>query len=449
MSYIYLLKEKFNKLGIAILQTILLSLPLYLIPYVSTFVVWLIFVVDAILFIFLIFKYPKQNFERSHLRLLFQGNESLKIFVMSVILIIPCFAGFYLLVRPTIAWLIWSIAWIFMMESIIFWNGMIRIYMSSVQLGIKTRIIALVCGWIPIVNVIYLFKIIHIVDDELQFESKKDDLGDLEELSKECKTKYPIVFVHGIFFRDVKYVNYWGRIPRFLQQRGAQVYYGEQESSQSVIMCAQQLATRIHEIIDETGCKKVNVIAHSKGGLDARYAISNFGLDEYVASFSTINTPHQGCIFANYLLDKAPKRFVTRLSKMYNKAFTLLGDSEPDFLAGVSELGDQACRELNIEMPNSSLVYYQSFASYVKKARSGKFPLNVSYPIVKHFDGKNDGLVSVESASFFENNTVVHPKSDRGISHADIIDLNKENIEGFDVREFYGDILRDLKKRGY
>ena len=36
----------------------------------------------------------------------------------------------------------------------------------------------------------------------------------------------------------------------------------------------------------------------------------------------------------------------------------------------------------------------------------------------------------------------------RGISHGDMIDLNRENFEGFDVREFYVELVADLKKRG-
>lgn len=41
------------------------------------------------------------------------------------------------------------------------------------------------------------------------------------------------------------------------------------------------------------------------------------------------------------------------------------------------------------------------------------------------------------------------PEGKRGISHADMIDLNRENIEGFDVREFYVQLVSDLKKAGY
>ncbi|NBI84245.1 hypothetical protein D3Z48_19735 [Clostridiaceae bacterium] len=37
----------------------------------------------------------------------------------------------------------------------------------------------------------------------------------------------------------------------------------------------------------------------------------------------------------------------------------------------------------------------------------------------------------------------------RGISHGDVVDLNRENIRGFDVREFYVKLAADLKRRGY
>ena len=37
----------------------------------------------------------------------------------------------------------------------------------------------------------------------------------------------------------------------------------------------------------------------------------------------------------------------------------------------------------------------------------------------------------------------------RGISHGDMIDMNRENFDGFDVREFYVQLVHDLKKRGY
>ena len=69
--------------------------------------------------------------------------------------------------------------------------------------------------------------------------------------------------------------------------------------------------------------------------------------------------------------------------------------------------------------------------------------------IVKHFDGLNDGLVAVDSARWGERFTLLEPKGKRGISHGDVVDLNRENIPGFDVREFYVSLAADLKRRGF
>jgi triacylglycerol lipase len=43
---------------------------------------------------------------------------------------------------------------------------------------------------------------------------------------------------------------------------------------------------------------------------------------------------------------------------------------------------------------------------------------------------------------------VVSPVGKQGISHGDIIDLTQKNIEGFDVCEFYVDLVSKLKERG-
>lgn len=87
--------------------------------------------------------------------------------------------------------------------------------------------------------------------------------------------------------------------------------------------------------------------------------------------------------------------------------------------------------------------------SYCKRAQHGKFPLNMTHPIVEHFDGLNDGLVAVDSAKWGSRFTLVEPQGRRGISHGDVVDLNRENIPGFDVREFYVRLAADLKVRGF
>ena len=183
-------------------------------------------------------------------------------------------------------------------EAAVFWNGMIRVYLTSVQLGLKHRILAALCGWIPLVNIWYLTKIIRIASDEVEFETEKRELDETRAESEICKTKYPLLLVHGVFFRDYRYINYWGRIPRELRRNGARIYYGCQQSAAAVEDSGKELAERIRAIIAETGCEKVNIIAHSKGGLDSRAAIAHQEMGPYVATLTTLNTPHRGWIFA-------------------------------------------------------------------------------------------------------------------------------------------------------
>ncbi len=334
-------------------------------------------------------------------------------------------------------------------EAAVFWAGMLRVYCTSVQLGLKHRVLAALCGWIPFLKIWYLLKIIRIVSDEVEFETEKWELDETRAENEICKTQYPLLLVHGVFFRDYRYINYWGRIPKELRRNGATVYYGRQQSAAAVEDSGRELAARIRQIVEETGCGKVNIIAHSKGGLDSRAAIAHQGMGPYVATLTTINTPHRGCIFAEYLLGKVPEAARRKIAETYNAAMRRMGDENPDFLAAVTDLTASACAARNAVTPDDPGVVYESVMSYCKRARNGKFPLNMTYPIVKHFDGRNDGLVAVDSARWGSRFTLLEPAGKRGISHGDVVDLNRENIPGFDVREFYVNLAADLKCRGF
>lgn len=337
----------------------------------------------------------------------------------------------------------------FVVELVLFWNGIIRVYLTSVQLGMKWRIVGIICGWIPVAQIYALCRIIRIAGDEALYENEKYLLNQIRAENQECQTRYPILLVHGVFFRDFRFFNYWGRIPAELKRNGAELYYGNQESAASVARCGEELTARIREVLKETGCDKVNIIAHSKGGLDSRYAISVCGAADCVASLTTVNTPHRGCIFADYLLNKIPDKVCHSVSSKYNATLKHFGDHDPDFLEAVQDLTASACEGMNNKMPDSPEVYYQSVGTKMNRASSGRFPLNMVYPVVKHFDGDNDGLVSVESMKWGSRFTYLTVPRGRGISHGDMIDLNRENIPGFDVREFYVGLVHDLKEMGY
>lgn len=337
---------------------------------------------------------------------------------------------------------------LYFVELVIFWNGIIRIYITSVQLGIRLRVIGALCGMIPIVHLIVLGIMIHTVEKEVQTENEKLILNAVRCAEQICRTKYPLLMVHGVFFRDFRYFNYWGRVLAELEKNGATVFYGNHESASSVADSGQELSERIQEIVRTTGCEKVNIIAHSKGGLDCRYAISTSEAAPYVASLTTINTPHQGCEFADYLLSKIPEKQKEIVARTYNAALRKFGDKSPDFLAAVSDLTASSCKEFNEKVRDVDGVFYQSVGSKLNHARGGRFPLNFSYQLVNYFDGNNDGLVGEGSFPWGENFRFLTSKGKRGISHGDMIDLNRENFDGFDVREFYVQLVAELKRKG-
>ena len=396
-----------------------------------------------------------QRYIKARLAVCRFGCFMLSFFALSLILIVIGLISFAFL-NPSIYnmqlyWKDWSIAILvgIVIENIIFWSGIIAVYLTSQQLGIKWRIIGILCGLIPIVHLIVLHKIIGLVQKEIKVEKEKVKINEDRKKEEICKTKYPILLVHGVFFRDFRYFNYWGRIPKQLELNGAKVFYGNQQSASSVAESGKELALRIKQIVKETGCEKVNIIAHSKGGLDSRYAISMCGVDQYVSSLTTINTPHRGCEFADYLLSKIPESQKEVIASTYNAALKKVGDSNPNFIAAVTDLTASACKKLNEAVSDKEAVYYQSVGSKLNVARGGRFPLNLTNSFVKYFDGANDGLVGEESFPWGEHYEFLTVKGKRGISHGDMIDLNRENFDGFDVREFFVQLVANLKKKGH
>ena len=326
--------------------------------------------------------------------------------------------------------------------------GVLKAAVSSKQIKIADHILMLSFWWLPIVNIFLIRKFYKVSKREFIVESDRLELENARAESQICKTKYPVLMVHGIFFRDWQLMNYWGRVPASLIRNGASIYYGNQQSAQSVADSAEELKNTILKIINETGAEKVNIIAHSKGGLDSRYAISCLGMDKYVATLTTINTPHKGCDMVDYLLEKLPESVVRFIEKKYNSVFAKLGDTKPDFLAGVHDLSAVRAKSYDEEMPDSPDVSYRSSMSVMSSAGSAGIPLNIGYMLIKKLNGANDGLVWEESAKHgdFE---LVSNKHKRGISHGDVIDLFRENIDGYDVREYYVSLVRNLKNQGY
>ena len=116
-----------------------------------------------------------------------------------------------------------------------------------------------------------------------------------------AKTKYPIVLAHGMAGFDALFgvYEYWYGIPSALRDKGATVFVTEVSQFNSTEVRGEQLIDQIETITAITGKPRVNLIGHSHGGLDVRYAAA--ARPDLVASVTSVGTPHKGADLADYL----------------------------------------------------------------------------------------------------------------------------------------------------
>lgn len=268
-----------------------------------------------------------------------------------------------------------------------------------------------------------------------------------ERMSDEDYLKYPIVLVHGFGFRDGKKISYWGRIPEMLKDKGCKVFYGGQDSCATIEDNAQLLKERIEQVLEETCAEKVNIIAHSKGGLEARCLISTLKMDGVIASLTTISTPHRG----SAAIERIPDFLLKTVGFFMNVWMRIMGDKNPDAYHAYLSFRADSAEKFNEENPDSPDVYYQSYAFSMRR----DILLWFTHCIINKIEGENDGLVSVKSAEWGDFKGVKRSNSKRGISHCDEVDLRRrrftkksgENVS--DILEVYDEILSTLKEKGF
>ncbi|MGN1120537.1 MAG: esterase/lipase family protein [Oscillospiraceae bacterium] len=264
--------------------------------------------------------------------------------------------------------------------------------------------------------------------------------------------KYPVLLVHGMGFRDGKAINYWGRIPEHLEKLGCRVFYGGQDSNGTIENNAGFLAERIKQVLEQSGAEKVNVIAHSKGGLDMRYALSRLGVSG-VASLTTVSTPHRGSKTMDALA-RLPAFLLRFAGWCSDVCLRIQGDIKPEAYKVFLSFAAQNAAVFNENTPDRSDVYYQSYAFVMKNPLSDVF-MAVPNLIVRIFDGENDGLLSPESAQWGEFRGVFSGNSRRGISHCDEVDMRRRALTKrtgggvSDITEVYTDMIENLRERGF
>ena len=269
-----------------------------------------------------------------------------------------------------------------------------------------------------------------------------------------CKTLYPIMLVHGMGFRDGK-ICYWGRIPEVLRKNGSEIYFGCQDANGSIEENAVTLSENLEKILEKSGAEKVNIIAHSKGGLEARYMISSLGKADKIASLTTISTPHNGSVTMDKIM-KIPNFLLKTGSAVTDFIKRISGDEKPDTYRCLEELCTSYARDFNEKNPDSPKVVYRSCAFVMKSVFSDIF-MGFPYLTVKILDGKSDGFLTPEEVTHGEFLGVFTGSGRRGISHCDEVDMRRKNFsrkipsdihEISDITEFYKKLVSGLREIG-
>lgn len=123
--------------------------------------------------------------------------------------------------------------------------------------------------------------------------------------SNYAKTKYPLVFAHGMggWIRagtDELGVDYWYQILPDLARNGANVWATRVTPFNSSEVRGEQLLKQVEEVLALTGQPKVNLFGHSHGGHSIAY-VSNT-IPTKVASATAIASPLKGSKVADLII---------------------------------------------------------------------------------------------------------------------------------------------------
>ncbi len=260
------------------------------------------------------------------------------------------------------------------------------------------------------------------------------------------KTRYPIVLVHGLGMKDTFFMKSWGWIDRILRVQGYTVYKSSVDGFGTVESNAKQLKEEIGKILEETGAEKVNIIAHSKGGLDAKYMIQQMDMAKQVASLTTLCTPHKGSPIASFVM-RFPRAAVKYAAFWVNLAYKILGDKTPDSFTACEELKrTESLEEETVNVADDVLC--QSFSAAIRPGEdTADFVMTIPMMFSRFIEkGRvTDGLVPRDSAIFgkYRGDCV-----DGSISHTEIVDFMVRDKKRDKIFAFYSALCEELANAG-
>ncbi len=204
--------------------------------------------------------------------------------------------------------------------------------------------------------------------------------------------RHPVVLAHGLFGfdvleRDGERREYFRGVSDHLASRGCVVHVARVAPVASIATRAEALARFVRGLPD----RRVHLIAHSMGGLDARYAIAKLGLAARVASLTTIGTPHHGTPVAD--LGVAVCRTLG-LGRVLDR----LGLEREAF----RDLTTASAAAFNEAVRDVAGIAYASVVGEVHRKQHAHPLLLASWALLRSSSGANDGIVPAASQRWGE-----------------------------------------------
>lgn len=258
------------------------------------------------------------------------------------------------------------------------------------------------------------------------------------------KNRYPIILVYGIFVKEMRFFKAFGGIEKTLKKSGFDVYTARTDAFGSVANNALQLKEQIEKLLEKYAVDKVNIIAYSKGGLDARYLIEKLDTASQVASVTTICAPHRGSKYATKLCS-LPKFLLKFATSAINLLYRILGDKRPDsleVLKGLRAIPDEEYDDSSA----SKGVYCQSYSSYMLRSSDDLFLCRPFQVTQKAENSQTDGAVTARSAAWGEYKGHC---LDEPLSHRQVLDFMVGKKKRRKVHAFYLSVCQDLAERGF
>ncbi|PSQ86250.1 MAG: lipase [Bacteroidetes bacterium QS_3_64_15] len=257
----------------------------------------------------------------------------------------------------------------------------------------------------------------------------------------------PIVLMHGFgvgaSFRRGGHLH---QEALHLRSRGVRAIAPNVSPYSTVCARTAQWDDRLRRVLEEVQTQRLVLVAHSMGGLDARYLISEMGWHEQVDALVTIATPHRGSAVASLVLDQ-PELVRNWLTDAADWLGThILEDGSADLRQALTEFTPEYIKNtFNSEVPDHPDVAYWSYGCQAGKGTDAPIAPIFRYSNQYLFEreGTNDGIVSVQSAHWGEYQGTVDA------DHSRQVGLSPGLASHFDSNAFYASIAKKLADDGY